>query len=191
MINLSQQINDILNRKLKVLYSYTIWIGVIDGVSDLKRDDYEKVTSKNGEVYYKKKKRNSVESSNKKFNNAQILNALSNGWDIKGKDGKLIHVPARPILDIAINQSKETLIPNFYKTCIDGVLNKGWNDDDILKQMHILGDRIASLAKNIIYENDGTLESNSPSTISQKGFNHPLFKTSQLAKSITYYVAEN
>lgn len=143
------------------LSDYSFYIGVIDGRSKEQR------LSRIG------------------LTNADLLAILSEGSPIN-------NIVPRPILDITIKTIlKKKMLDKALDECIDGILTKSWKWNDVEKYMNITAIRFQSLARNIIYSNDGRLARNKPSTIKAKGFNHPLFQTGQLARSIVCIFSKN
>lgn len=110
--------------------------------------------------------------------NAELMYIHENG-------SPLNHIPARPVLDMTISYTNKYLLENVVNKCIDGVINKGWKQNDIEVELKKLCIRMENYARNIIYSNDGRLAPNSPRVAAKKKGNHPLFDTGQLARSIT------
>ena len=92
------------------------------------------------------------------------------------------NIPARPVLQMSVDYANNQLIDTAVDKAIDAYLKGGQND--LEKELLKTCQRIKSYAQEIIYSNDGRLQSNAPSTIKQKGFNHPLFISGALARSI-------
>lgn len=118
--------------------------------------------------------------------NAELMYIHENGSPLK-------HLPARPVLDMTIKYTQSTLLGSTLDTCLDGVINKDWTENDVEKELSRMCIKMENYARDIIYLNDGRLAANAPSTQAAKGkrskdkkpYNHPLFDTSQLARSIT------
>lgn len=110
--------------------------------------------------------------------NAELMYIHENG-------SPLHNIPARPVLDMTIAWARSSGLVN--KTINEAMevylqtedLNKV---DKVMEKMCL---KLQNYARHIIYDNDGKLAPNSPSTIRRKGDNHPLFDTGQLARSIT------
>lgn len=124
----------------------------------------------------------SIERKNKKnfkgITNAELMFIHENGSPNK-------NIPARPVLQMTINYANKNLVDDTIIKCIDNIYDKNWTEKDIEDELNRLCIIIENYAKEIIYSNDGRLIKNADSTIKQKGFNHPLFNTGNLARSIT------
>lgn len=94
----------------------------------------------------------------------------------------LRHIPARPVLAMTIEHAHE-ILPEITKKALNIYLTDG--EKALEKELNRFSVRLANYAKDIIYLNDGRLKPNAPSTIRAKGFDHPLFQTGQLARSIS------
>ena len=154
--------NDILKSldeemKKSITGQYVIEIGVFSGNKDRKEE--KETVSLNG------------------LNNAELMFIHENGSPLR-------NIPARPVLQMTIDWAKENIIPQTVDECIKNVLEGKWEQKDVEKELNIMCQRIQQYARDIIYLNDGRLIKNAPSTEKAKGFNHPLFQTSQLARSI-------
>lgn len=117
------------------------------------------------------------------INNAELMYIHENG-------SPLNNIPARPVLDMAIQYANKHLVPATIDKCIEICLNTGGNESLIEKELNILAIRIQNYARRIIYSNDGRLTPNAQSTINKKGENHPLFDTGQLTRSIVCRVVK-
>lgn len=102
------------------------------------------------------------------------------------ENGSLLnHIPARPVLQLTFDWAKQTnLVINTIAKCV-GILIATHSLSEVDKEMNKMCVKLQNHARKIIYDNDGLLVANAPSTIKKKGFNHPLFQTGQLARSIT------
>ena len=110
--------------------------------------------------------------------NAEIMFINENG-------SPLNHIPARPVLEMTLQWvSSSGLLEKTIDKCLDVYL-KTDNLDDVDKEVNKLCLRMQNYARRIIYDNDGRLAPNAPSTIRKKGENYPLHDTGQLARSIT------
>lgn len=138
------------------LGTYLIEVGVIEGKSK-----------------ERKNKKNS-----KGITNAELMFIHENGSPNK-------NIPSRPVLQMTINYANKNLVDDTIIKCIDNIYDKNWTEKDIEDELNRLCIIIENYAKEIIYSNDGRLIKNADSTIKQKGFNHPLFNTGNLARSIT------
>lgn len=110
--------------------------------------------------------------------NAELMFIHENG-------SPLHHIPARPVLKMTIEWANKELLKPTINRAIKAFLDSHFNQDELEKELNKMCIRMENYARDLIYSNDGRLAPNAPSTIAAKGFNHPLFKTSQLARSIT------
>ena len=110
--------------------------------------------------------------------NAELMFIHENG-------SPLHHIPARPVLKMTIEWANKELLKPTIDRAIKAFLDSHFNQDALEKELNKMCVRMENYARDLIYSNDGRLAPNAPSTIAAKGFNHPLFKTSQLARSIT------
>lgn len=110
--------------------------------------------------------------------NAELMQIHENGSPIK-------NIPARPVLDLTIMWTEQHLIKRVLDSIIEGVFEKNWGKVEIERELSRMCIRMENHAREIIYDNDGTLVPNSPQVAKRKKGNHPLFDTGQLARSIT------
>ena len=110
--------------------------------------------------------------------NAELMQIHENGSPIK-------NIPARPVLDLTIMWTEQHLIKRVLDSIIEGVFEKDWGKVEIERELSRMCIRMENHAREIIYDNDGTLAPNSPQVAKRKKGNHPLFDTGQLARSIT------
>ena len=110
--------------------------------------------------------------------NAELMQIHENGSPIK-------NIPARPVLDLTIMWTEQHLIKKVLDSIIEGVFEKNWGKVEIERELSRMCIRMENHAREIIYDNDGTLAPNSPQVAKRKKGNHPLFDTGQLARSIT------
>lgn len=110
--------------------------------------------------------------------NAELMQIHENGSPIK-------NIPARPVLDLTIMWTEQHLIKRVLDSIIEGVFEKDWGKVEIERELSRMCIRMENHAREIIYDNDGTLAPNSPRVAKRKKGNHPLFDTGQLARSIT------
>lgn len=110
--------------------------------------------------------------------NAELMQIHENGSPIK-------NIPARPVLDLTIMWTEQRLIKKVLDTIIEGVFEKNWGKVEIERELSRMCIRMENHAREIIYDNDGTLAPNLPQVAKRKKGNHPLFDTGQLARSIT------
>ncbi len=170
-MNLEEQIVEDL--KKITFNNYKIELGVISGVS--KKREKTKIEKETG------------------ITNADLLFIHENGT-LNDR------IPRRPVLEMAIKYARENLLDDVLDECYDGVINKGWTEKEVERELNILCIKIQDYARDIIYLNDGRLVPNAPSTAKAKwkkepghkksekwqwpDGNHPLFDTGQLARSI-------
>lgn len=130
-------------------------------------------------VYEDSEPRESEKGTTSGVTNAQLMWILHQG-------SPLNHVPPRPVFTITIEHAnKKMLVDNVTKAFED------WTDSDcditvLERDLKQFGERLVNYAKDVVYNNDGRLARNAPSTIKHKGFDHPLFYTGQLVNSFTY-----
>lgn len=110
--------------------------------------------------------------------NAELMQIHENGSPTK-------NIPARPVLDLTIMWTEQHLIKRVLDSIIEGVFEKNWGKVEIERELSRMCIRMENHAREIIYDNDGTLAPNSPQVAKRKKGNHPLFDTGQLARSIT------
>ena len=95
-------------------------------------------------------------------------------------------LPPRPILHMTLRWAqKSKLIENTLHKCSKGVLEEGWKEPQIEKELTKMCMRMENYCKDLVMSNDGRLAPNAPSVAQRKGGNHPLFDTGQLVGSIT------
>lgn len=109
--------------------------------------------------------------------NAELMFIHENG-------SPLHNLPARPVLQMTIDYANKHLLQQTIDRCVELYL-LSFDEASIETELDKLCLKMEKYARKIIYSNDGRLAPNSPSTIAQKGDNHPLFDTGQLARSIT------
>ena len=176
---------DSIFEKFREIPTYHIEIGVFS--EDAKRDEEiqekkiitKKLTKKK---LTKKKFRKKEDDEEEGVTNAQLLYIHENGSYIK----KPI-IPKRPVLAMTIKHAKKEWVNNTIKKAIIEYVKSGYDIRAYENELKKLCMRMENYARDIIYLNDGRLVANSPSTIRGKKDigNHPLFRTSQLAKSIS------
>ena len=110
--------------------------------------------------------------------NAELMFIHENGSPMR-------NIPKRPVLSISIDYIERMGVLNKSLDKAIDVYFKSNKIEEFEKQLKILALKTENVAREIIYQNQGILASNSPSTIRKKGDNHPLFDTGQLARSIT------
>lgn len=110
--------------------------------------------------------------------NAEILFINEHGSPLQ-------NIPARPVLQKTIEWAKSGFLKDEYSKAFEAYLSSSFNLKMFEKSLKQTAIRIQSHAQDLIYANDGTFQDNAPGTVKRKGFNHPLFQTSQLMRSIT------
>ena len=146
---------DAFKKAMEDLGPYYVEIGVISGKSKKRKDEFKLGIT-----------------------NADLLFIHENGSHVN-------NIPKRPVLQMTIDYAKKELLPKYIFEASVAYMKSGFKREAFerpLKQMCI---KMEGYARDIIYKNDGRLTPNAPSTIRAKGFNHPLFITGQLARSIT------
>ena len=111
-------------------------------------------------------------------NNAELMYIHENGSPIN-------RIPARPVLQMTINQAKKEWLENAIMKAINAYVRSGFNIKEYEKELERLCMKMEKYARDIIYLNDGRLAPNAPSVAKRKNGNHPLFDTGQLARSIS------
>ncbi len=104
---------------------------------------------------------------------------------IHERGSPLRNLPARPVLQMTIDYANQHLLNNAIDKAINAYINSGFDLAAFELELKKLCMRMQRYARELIYSNDGRLAPNALSTERAKGFNHPLFKTGQLVKSIT------
>lgn len=175
---------DSIFEKFREIPTYYIEIGVFS--EDAKRDEEiqekkiitKKLTKKK---LTKKKFRKKEDDEEEGVTNAQLLYIHENGSYIKPI------IPKRPVLAMTIKHAKKEWVNNTIKKAIIEYVKSGYDIRAYENELKKLCMRMENYARDIIYLNDGRLVANSPSTIRGKKDigNHPLFRTSQLARSIS------
>ena len=118
------------------------------------------------------------------INNAQLLYIQEHGSPLNVDENNQ-RIPKRPVLQMTINYARKSIIKDMIKDCRKGIFEENWNSEKVEKRISIACNSMEKYARELIYNNDGRLKRNAESTIKAKGFNHPLFVTGNLAKSIT------
>lgn len=118
------------------------------------------------------------EKGNHELTNAEILFINEYGSPLR-------NLPARPVLQMTIDYFTKYELDKAIDKMINAYLKNG-NINDLEDEIDRFCQRMQSYAQALIYDNDGRLKSNAPSTIKKKGFDHPLFITGErLARNIT------
>ena len=163
--------------------TYYIEIGVFS--EDTKRDEEiseKKMIAKKLTKKKLTKKKFRKKEEDEGVTNAQLLFIHENGSYLK----KPI-IPKRPVLAMTIEHAKKEWANNTIKKAITEYVKSGYDIRAYENELKKLCMKMENYARDIIYLNDGRLVANSPSTIRGKKDigNHPLFRTSQLARSIS------
>lgn len=112
------------------------------------------------------------------INNAELMFIHENGSGVH-------HIPARPVLEKTISWANSSgLVEKTIEKAYNIILNTG-DIKEADKEIEKLCLKLQNYARNVIYDNNGQLAPNAPSTIKKKGENYPLHDTGQLARSIT------
>lgn len=115
--------------------------------------------------------------------NAELMFILENGSALR-------KIPARPAIQMTIAWAEESgILDETIDRCLSLWLATG-DYNEIENELNRLCERIANYAHDLIYQNSGVFAPNAESTIMQKGFDHPLFQSGQLARSITARLVE-
>lgn len=123
-------------------------------------------------------KSNRNDTSTTGVTNAELMYIHENGSPLR-------HIPARPVLKMAMDWAKSSGLVIQTVGKVVAIMNITGKQSDATNEMKKMAIKIQNYARQIIYDNDGRLAPNAPSTIAKKGDNHPLFDTGQLARSIT------
>ena len=174
---------DKILEKFTSIPTYYIEIGVFS--EDTKRDEdvpEKKTTTKKLTKKKLTKKKFRKKEEDEGVTNAQLLFIHENGSYLK----KPI-IPKRPVLAMTIKHAKKEWVNNTIKKAIIEYVKSGYDIRAYENELKNLCMKMENYARDIIYLNDGRLVANSPSTIRGKKDigNHPLFRTSQLARSIS------
>lgn len=174
---------DKILEKFTSIPTYYIEIGVFS--EDTKRDEdvpEKKTTTKKLTKKKLTKKKFRKKEEDEGVTNAQLLFIHENGSYLK----KPI-IPKRPVLAMTIKHAKKEWVNNTIKKAITEYVKSGYDIRAYENELKKLCMRMENYARDIIYLNDGRLVANSPSTIRGKKDigNHPLFRTGQLARSIS------
>ena len=143
-------------------------------------DDLPEYLIEIGVVQDKTKRKKTIKVG---ITNAEILFINENGSPLR-------NLPARPVLQMTIDYANKNLLRKTMGNCIDAYLDSDFDEKAVEKELNKLCIRMESYARKLIYSNKGHFASNAPSTIKKKGFDHPLFETGQLARSITCHLVK-
>lgn len=155
-------INDtisMIEEKINSLPNYQFEVGVF--VEDKERE----------ETVYVEKVRIGV-------TNAELMYIHENGSPLQ-------NIPSRPVLKMTADYVTKNWLAICVRNSIYKYIESGFDIKIYERELNKWCTRIENYAREIIYSNDGRLLPNSPKVAAKKGGNHPLFDTSQLARSIT------
>ena len=123
-------------------------------------------------------KKDKKKEKHKGVTNAELMAILEKGSPLR-------NLPPRPVIQLTIDHVNENMLDEITDRALEAYITDGQKalEDSLNKDCL----RVQEYAQDIIYDSDtnGLLEPNAPSTIKRKGFNHPLFVTGELARSIT------
>ena len=105
--------------------------------------------------------------------NAELMFFHENGAPLR-------NIPKRPVLAISIDYIERMGVLNKNLGKAIDIYFKSNKIEDFEKQLNILASKTENVAREIIYQNQGVLKPNAPSTIRKKGENYPLFDSSHL-----------
>lgn len=111
------------------------------------------------------------------INNAELMFIHENGSPLR-------NLPARPVLQLTIEDALRKLVPDTINRIYDGCFKNSWTKEQVKKELEKMCIRMQNTARNIIYKSN-LLVPDAPSTIKAKGSDRPLLDTGQLARSIT------
>lgn len=114
------------------------------------------------------------------INNAELLFIHTNGSPIKG-------IPARPVLEPAINEHKERISASFKEIYAATAVN---NQSERERAIHRTGLIAQNACREWFTNPKNNWSPNNPATIRRKGSDRPLIDTGELRKSITYVVRD-
>lgn len=130
------------------------------------------------------KRKNEIIAISNGISNAELMFIHENGSPLR-------NIPRRPVLEMSIEYAIKKIVPLYLNKIEKDILNDKATKQSIKMMLEQMCMEIQSYAQQLIYKNDGRLQRNAKSTIERKGFNHPLFNTGALARSITCQLVEN
>lgn len=179
---IDNDITDDLLQSLNELSKKTVCIGVPDST----QHGDEKIT--NAQLMYvhtngarDKKMINSMQhniNSNMPYSKAHELYVHENG-------SPLWHIPPRPILEPALNNSKDKLANLMSEVMKDALDNK-----NITPGLEKIGMQGQNIARDWFTNPSNNWTANSEETIKKKGSGRPLIDSGELRKSITYVIKD-
>ncbi|MGM9572347.1 MAG: hypothetical protein ACI3ZR_09050 [bacterium] len=175
-----------LSKALRKLANKEVLVGIAENASSREADD----SINNAELLYihshgirKTKMREEMQQSIKEgasYSEAHALYLHSNG-------SPLWHAPPRPVLEPAIEDSKESIaqkLQEAVKSALDG------NSVQAEANMQLAGMLAAEASKGWFENPKNNWEPNSPKTIRKKGSDLPLVDTNAMRKAINYFVRD-
>lgn len=115
------------------------------------------------------------------INNAALMFIHTNGSELQ-------NIPARPVLEPAIEANKDVITPHLEKAAKD-VLQKRPEAAD--RELQLAGTVASNAAKRWFTDPRNGWPPNSPVTVAAKGSDKPLIDTGQLRRAITFVVRVN
>jgi hypothetical protein len=123
-----------------------------------------------------------ADSTRKQVANVSITNAEL--MFIHENGSALRNLPARPVLQITIDETIKNILPKTLDRIYEGCFKQNWDKQQVKVELEKMCIRMQNYARNVIYKSN-LLTPNKPSTIKAKGSDRPLLDTGQLARSIT------
>lgn len=147
----------------KIEKEYTIEIGVIDGLSDERKDD-DKV--------------NIPESDTKPYTNAQLLYLNCMG-SVPNK------IPARNVLQYTIDDFNNFLYKEVTEELVNQINQSDiWEIEDTDRYMDKVAEMLGGHCRDLISNRDSRIQENSKTTIELKKSDTPLIDTGQMRRVI-------
>lgn len=156
-----QNIEDDLLKKLPKK-SYTIEIGIIDGVSEKrnKEEDVEKYGHPSPQT------------------NAELLYLHCNGSYPN-------HIPKRDVLKYTLDDWQNKLSEPVIRELEENLIYEdGWDETDTDDYMDKVAEMLGNYCRDLISDRDSRIEPNSPKTIELKGSDTPLINTGNMRRAI-------
>lgn len=165
---MSNDIESILKKveeglRKKIEKEYTIEIGIIDGLSDERKED-EKVKI--------------PESESKPYTNAQLLYLNCMG-SVPNK------IPARNVLQYTIDDFNNFLYKEITEELINQINNSdSWEIEDTDRYINQVAEMLGGYCRDLISNRDSRIQENSKTTIELKKSDTPLIDTGQMRRAI-------
>lgn len=134
-------------------------------------------------VFQEDNERKDDEEQEQVVNNATILFFMENGVHFPNSDQ--LRVPARPILQRAVDHWYKEMAKPALSACIYKYLQSGGDVKEFEKELSRWGIRLENWVRKYIQRDESDFVRNAESTQKAKGFDHPLFHTGQLMRAIT------